>query len=921
MDYEPSHVSKYTHKPLLPFLLSLLLLLLLPLDSLGQSDYRLRGRVYDSVMKEWAHTAGVRLLHAKDSTLVRGVATGEKGIFDFKGLKAGNYLLTVSFVGYKPIEKSVRLKEKKLVDLGTLTLEPNTTALQGVVVTGEARPMILKTDTVEFNASSFKVRDGAMVEELLRQLPGVEVDADGNITYNGEKIEGIEVDGKEFFSSDPKMASQNLPSLMVEKVQVVDKKSEETRLTGMDDGSRTKIPNLQVKPEMKRGVVANTSGGYGTKDRYSLDFMVNYFNKDSRLTGTGRLDNTFGVRRGNGDRTSRNLGINYDNTWKDKLELTLESGYDGNTNKRIGSRRVENLLGNNRSNINNNNYDDRSGNDSFHLGSRMKWTPDTLTTIFIRPNMDFSKDHSESQSTFRTVDQEGIRINEGSSSSSSEGQNLSAGLGVDARRRLNDRGRQIYVGADGDLSRSQSTGNTFSKTLLGAETNERQELIDQLNDNENSSQSVSLRTSYIEPLTSKISLELNYRISMQSRKNDRRAYNKDANGEYTILDEVYSKGSSNTNRNHRIGLRGRYAVGRNQLYLGFNAMPTYTHTISTIGTKEVYNTSRTVWNYAPSLRFFYRPTDSLDVTVHYRGRTSQPSLEQLNPALYIQSPLHRTQGNPNLLPAFSHNINYRVSFNRPSRRQTLGSRGDFSVTNNAVVDRRTINPKTGQTMTTYENVSGLLSANFGMMGSTPLGKTPLNLFFFGNMSYSKSKAYVNDQLNTSYTWAPIIAPTLSWNAPKFNINLGGSVVWQNVKNTIAEDRDRNTVDYSIRNYLNFTLPWDFYLNSQFSFNARRGYGGDADTNTSIWNATLGKTFLANRAASLELSVYDILGQRTSYRRNVTPTAITDTQVNNITTYALLTFRYRFNSFGAGKEPSIRDNRGRGFHHRGGGRRF
>ena len=229
-----------------------LTLLLLPTAYAQTSSGEIKGRVYDEEQKEWMTAASVRLLSASDSTLVQGVMTDKQGHFRLSVSTPGSYLVDISFIGYTPYSKAVSIGKSTKVDLGKIKLSPTATALSELKVVGQSSPVTIKKDTVQFSAGAFKVRPGASVEELLRRIPGIEVDAEGNITYNGESIERVELDGRDIFSSDPTMATKNLPADLIKNVQVVDKKSEQTRLTGMDDGEKTKILNLNVKEELKK---------------------------------------------------------------------------------------------------------------------------------------------------------------------------------------------------------------------------------------------------------------------------------------------------------------------------------------------------------------------------------------------------------------------------------------------------------------------------------------------------------------------------------------------------------------------------------------------------------------------------------------------------------------------------------------------
>lgn len=881
-----------------------LLLAFLPFLAFAQSDnkYELRGQILDGSTNEPMTVVTVRLLRADNGNLVKGATTDTKGTFVMSSLPKGEYSLSISFVGYKKKDLKVVLSTQEKVNLGKLKIEPNTTALKGIEVTGAIRPVVLKTDTVEFNASAFKVRSGANIEELLKRLPGVEVDADGNITYNGEKIEKIELDGRNFFSQDPKMATRNLPSNMVDKVQVVDKQSDESILTGIDDGIRTKVLNLSIKPDMKRGLVANANAGYGTEKRYTGDMMINFFDKNARYSLIGNLNNTEGVISGDGDRDVRRIGLNYETTVDKKLEMTAEVRYSGHNNNKSGGVRRENIVGRETRNVYNEDYRDLSRRDEVSGITRIEWKPDSLTTIFLTPEVSWTKSYTSSSQSYQTVNQQGALINTGNSTRTNNNNDINTLLEVHVSRKLSPKGRHIYMGLEGDLNSTHGAGQNLVETHF-VQKQKGTETIDQTLDTHSRSLRLVARTSYTEPLTPFWALQLNYRFESQHRKNLREAYNKDGAGNYTLLDDLYTRGSDNTFYTQSLGLNLRYKVDRSHITFGINARPTYANTISTIGGKEVFNQSRTVWNFYPSVRVEYRKSDSIMFNLGYNGRTAQASMEQLNPAVIINSPLNKVKGNPDLLPSFSHFLRFMGNYNSPYKRQTFGMMGRASWTNNAIVDRRVIDPATGAAQTTYENVSGLISAGLGLTGAIPLGRSGFSLFIQARAGYDRAKTYVNDYLNTADIWTPTIAPKITWKGENISISLGGKGYWQHVSNSIAIDLNRTSAVYSLINELNWTLPWEIEFASNIDYTRRSGYSQSLDTDVCLWDLSLSKSFLKNNAATLELSVYDILGQRNTMSRSITSSYITDRTVNTISTYGLITFKYKFNSFGKNLESS------------------
>lgn len=277
------------------------------LASAQSKTYSIKGVVYEEATEETIVGAGVRLLHQADSLYVAGSSTGTKGQFSLANIAPGKYLLHISFLGMEPYYKEVEVVNKS-VNLGKIHLSESVTRLGVLEVRGQATPMTVKQDTIQFNAAAFKMRQGASLEELLRRIPGMEIDEDGKITYNGEAIERIEMDGRSFFGNDPQMATRNLPSDMIKNLQVVDKKSDEARLTGMSDGEKVKVLNLEIKEDKKRGLISNLSAGYGTQQRYTANALVNLFNHDARYTIIGELNNIDGVRRGRGEETTRRIG-------------------------------------------------------------------------------------------------------------------------------------------------------------------------------------------------------------------------------------------------------------------------------------------------------------------------------------------------------------------------------------------------------------------------------------------------------------------------------------------------------------------------------------------------------------------------------------------------------------------------------------
>lgn len=877
------------------------------MGALAQSEQSVGGRVLEESTGETIIGAGVRLLAATDSTFIKGATTGVDGTFKIDQIRKGKYILHVSFMGFEPAYRDILIGDKT-VNVGDIFLGESVTRLAEVRVVAQANPMTLKQDTVQFNAGAFRVRQGANLEELLRRIPGMEVDDEGNISYNGEAIERIEMDGRNFFSNDPRMATRNLPSDMIKNIQVVDKKSDEARLTGMSDGERIKVLNLEIKEDKKGGVLANGNVGYGTEKRYKADALVNIFDNTSRYTIIGNINNIDGVRRGRGDRTTRRAGLNYDNKPSEQLNITAELSYSDVDNKTYGNTRTEQLLGGLLSNIETSDYNHFNNQKHANINTRIEWTPNKKTMMVIEPDFSWSGNSSDQANQFSTTNSEGRGINKGSTRTANKSEGIDGGVRVHFRHTFNDKGRNLYGRLMTNYAQDEGEGYHYSLTDFLLQ--DRQEELDQLNKSKNNNFSIATNLSYLEPFTDRWAVQLNYRVDYNNRSNDQMVYNKDATGSYSQLDHVYSRGSSNTNVNHRFGAQVRYTFGRSNIYLGMNANPTYTHTVTTQGTTETFNQDRTVWNFSPNVFLELKPTDSLQLHVRYFGRSRHPSMNQLNPATIILSPLSQTRGNPELLPSFTHQVRFNGYFNKRASRQSFNIMGSYSYAQNAVATKQEIDRETGAGVTTYDNVNGNQSLWAGFMINTPIGgaKSKWNSFTFGNIMYSKDIGFVNGVENTANLIAPRLSQRISWSGQRLQATIGAFVAMQEIKNSFATQLNRQTWDYNAYGEAIIYLPWDLSMTTRLTYQDATGYDDGVKRDFWLLDASLNWSFLKQKNATLELSGYDLLKQRTTFMRRITSNAIVDQQVNGITSYVMLTFSYRFNNMG-GSSPQTEQPRG------------
>ena len=475
----------------------------------------LSGSVTEATTGEALIQASVRVLAQSDSSLVAGVVTNDAGRFTISKLKAGKYIVEASYVGFDTQNRNITLGQKETVTLKPFALSEGSVMLKEATVVGVRTPVKVMEDTVEFNAAAYKTQPNAVVEDLLKRLPGVEVGTDGSITANGKTVSKILVDGKEFFSDDPKVASKNLPVDIVDKLQVVDRKSDLARMTGVDDGEDETVINLTVKKNMKEGWFGNLEGGYGTDDRYKGTFTINRFWGDNQITFLGGANNinepgfadgaSGRFRRFGGDNgitSSQAFGVNFNVGNGEIFRVggnVLYSHTDRDT--RTSSDRQYLFTDSTSTSASNKRSKDRGHN--FRADFRLQWKPDSFNTLEFRPNISLNYNRSsssDSSSTFAGGRLLGTEVTRSINDASSRGNSFEFGGRLIYNHNFRQRrGRSFSVMVNYRMSnvREKSSTYSFNKFFL---LNDSVDLYDQYADNHTWSNSVSTRVSWTEPL-------------------------------------------------------------------------------------------------------------------------------------------------------------------------------------------------------------------------------------------------------------------------------------------------------------------------------------------------------------------------------------------------------------------------------------
>lgn len=923
-------------------LLMLLMILFSPMAFAQQSGVNVTGSVVEQGSDTPIEQATVRLLNVKDSAMVRGVVSARNGSFTLKNVKKGSYLLHITFIGYDPLYQPLQITGKKNpVNVGKLELSDGAIELGEAVVIGKAPEVTVRNDTVEYNADSYKVTEGSVLEDLLKKMPGVEVDSEGKITVNGKEVKKVMVDGKEFFSDDPKVASKNLPAKMIDKLQVLDKKSDMAQMTGFDDGEEETVINLTVKPGMKQGWFGNAYGGYGSKDRYEGNAMVNRFVNNDQITFMGGANNTNnmgfsdlastmfsgmgggGGRRGgfgagSGITSSGNAGLNFSKEFKpDKLTLGGNTRYSHSDNDARSKSDRQNILPGDSSSYDNSEAMSRTKSDNFGVDFRLEWKPDTMTQLIFRPSFSLSHSMNDNFSDATTLDNERDTVNTNKSSNYSESNGYNLNASINFSRKLNNKGRVFSATLSGGNSNSYSDGMNRSDIVYFNQTDAlKNSIIDQRSRYDNKGFNYRAYVSWVEPIGHNNFIQATYSISQRKQEALKNVYNQDADGIYNVLDSAYSQSYRNNFISQRASLSFKSQRAKFNYTIGLNLDPSYSSSENFVGDTTLSKITRKVVNLSPMAQFNYMFDKRTNLRIMYNGRTSQPSMTQLQPVADISDPTNITIGNPDLNPRYTNNVFIRFQQFTPEKQRAFMIMANGSYIINDIVSYTSYNQETGVKTTTYKNVNGNYSGNVRMMLNTPLKNKKFSINSMTMASFANSNGYINEEKNTNRNLILSERGGIDFRSSYLDLGVNGNIRYNATSNSLQKENNQNTFNYGAGGYTTIYLPLNFKIESDVNWSTNSGYGDGFKQNEVLWNASASKSFLKNNQGTLRFKIYDILQQRSNISRSVTASYIQDSEYNTLGSYFMVHFIYRFSIFKGGASASDvktpgRSGRGRG----------
>lgn len=884
----------------------------------------IKGSLIDSETNEPLEFATVQLLQLPDSSLATGNITDKNGLLILNDVKKGNYIIRISFVGYQTKDLAVKVSGMKdNVTLKTISIASDTKLLQSVTVVGQAAPVTIKNDTIEFNSTAFRVADGAMLEDLVKKLPGAEISSDGKLMVNGKEVKKILVDGKEFFSDDPKVSLKNLPANMVDKVKTYDKKSENAQMTGIDDDDEETVLDLTVKKGMKKGWFGNVLGGLGNKSRYEAGGMMNRFTDDSNFSVLASTNNTnnagfsefgdtdFGRQgaAGSGVTSSKMAGATFAHNYK-KTEVggNVQYGYSDNDAEKRSA--TETFLEDG-SSYKNDTSTTRRKRDDVASNFRLKWTPDTMNTILFIPRMTFSRTKFDSHGGSQTSNSFYTPLNRKQVFSNSEGDNFDINGMLRYVRKLNDRGRNISILAKMDYLHNQSDNYSNSVTdffMYDEEGNEMDSVLltDRYTDKLSNSYTYDFEVAYTEPIFKNHYLQVKYGFQHRYSESQSFAYDR-AVEPSDFLDSLSSKVENNYN-NHviEVGLQGKYT--KLNYKAGLSLQPQNSTSETSIGPNKGKTLEQKVVNFAPNIRFRYKFSKKNSLTLNYRGQSSAPNIEYLQEVIDQDDPLNLKYGNPDLKPSFTNNVRLRYNlYNSETQRNLMFNLG-YSNTLNSVANKMIYNTRTGGKETYKVNVNGNWNTNAYLVLGTPLGNRKFTVTNSTNATYSERVSFASEgnKLNvetkeskecTTQSFNMNDKLTGSYRVDMFDISLNASIAYLNAYNKIQKNSNRNTFDYEFGGNANLYLPWELSISTDMNYNLYSGYTDGFDDRELIWNAQIAKNFLKDNAATIRIKFYDVLQQQNSLFRSVSETEICDTEFNTLGSYFMVHLVYRINTLG------------------------
>ena len=918
-------------------LLNLLLFSLISFASFAQNSYSAKGSVVDTTTGVKLTNASVSVIRAKDSILVKFTRTAENGNFEFTNLPKGKMFMLFTYPGYADYVEYFDLDSAKTsVNLGRVKLILKANLLNDVIIKGKAVAIKIKGDTTEFNAAAYKIQPNDKVEDLLKQLQGVQVDKDGKITAQGSKVNKVLVDGEEFFGDDPTLVTKNIRADMVDKVQLYDKKSDQATFTGIDDGEKAKTINIKLKEDKKNGYFGKVDLGGATDSFYQAQGMFNMFKGKQKFSAYGTLANTGKTGLGWGDSEkygssslqmvdggfyfsgdgngldsyngqynnegipiARTGGAHYENKWNSDKESI-------NANYKIGSLTVDGVRNtitqNNQPNgLINTNSDESFHNYLFRQKLDATYNLKLDTTANLKLSTDGTLKNSQNNSDYMTISRrgDGSLLNTSERTLTNDLRNQSWNGSVFLTKKLKKKGRTL------SLTLSEAITNTETKGFLRSDnefynavgTLDSSVIVDQYKTSLVKTNLFNSMLAYTEPITSKLSLILNYGLALNNSTSDRKSFNKTGDDQYTDLDRAFSNNYKLNQVSNQGGAIFNYINQKSTVNFGAKV------TNVQFKQENLYDNSmfnRTFINWNPQFNYRYKFSQQKSTAFYYSGYNTQPTINQIQPILVNTDPLNLTLGNPNLKPSFTHNFSINYNSYKMLSGQSLYGYASYNVTTNPIVNN-TETDSAGKS--TYQSVNLTSKKSTSMYAyisaDRKISFVDMNIGLNAGVSGNNSFNYVNGSLNESKSTSYNGSLSLSkYKEKKFSGRINGGPTYTTNQSSLQQQVNDNGWGFNGDAYFNVYLPAKFEVGSDATFEYRAATKSfNTDFSRMIVNARITRSFLKSDALKFGIAVNDLLNKNVGFRRTAYGNMITQNSYTTIKRYFMATVSWDFNKMG------------------------
>ena len=869
---------------------------------------KISGSILSASTKD-AVAGAVIILTNADSSFRHSVITDESGRFYFNNVSPGFYNLLISAVGFEtrthPLT-NISSKNKVLID--SIFLNPFFDTLQTVIVSAKRPSVNIKTDTTEFSASAFKVRKNATVEDMFQKMPGLEVDKNGGIKAQGETVTQIYVDGKPFFGTDLKSVTQNFPADIIDKIQIIDKRSDQALATKVEDGVREKIINITLKKDRKKGMFGKDYIGYGTENRYEGKLNTNIFNNERKISvivaanNTNRNDNNnpgaddASYDNRNGITNTTQAKINYADKFGKNFDFSTYLNFEKNNNKRDEIFNRENIFGDS-SSFYYENRKSRTITQSYNAGLYFEYRPDTLTFIRVNENAGYNINDFDLISAFNSTLADNAKLNDGNRLSNRRSKAPFANGQVSINRKLKKAGRNFFFNFNNNINNNLTDNfNISNNYFYPVDGNYYSQLLNQLQNNNNNSYTLGSSVSYTEPLGKNSSLNFSYNYRYAKNNTIKEAFDYNIiTSLYDLFNDTLSNRFDNNNYNGTAGVTYNYGTSKFGFGAGLRRQDALVKSRS-LTTDSIYDQNFS--GIYPNLNLFINGKGKR-FNLYYNFNLQAPQAFQLQPVVDNTNPLFLKLGNPELKFASVHNIRYNFNTYNAKKQTGFNSNAGIALINNNIANSNTFDNNTGSQVSVPINVDGAYNWNTWFSYFRPLAihsnkiKWNISLFANGfkniNILNSEKNITLNDyeRISTGFIYD---AP--EWIDVRFNVGLSRQRTIYSLESTL-----NNTSNFlEINPNVTFIPASGTEINIDYNYRQTTGQSADFNTTINMLNADVVQYLSKKKNVWVRLKAYDILQQNVSIWRSAGDNYIQDTKANVLSNFYLLSFNIRLNKF-------------------------